>query len=143
VVSLNFTLQDKSITLKEVKIGDSSGRAKMLQTFKTKFLGFTTNGLSCKILNTELLEFTTAGSVLSATSSDFLIIENFGLGYRIKYLLKNFSFNSATHITAYDGDCILKNCPVPKAACCNGPKTGRRLMKPLLCITCGVCTTAV
>lgn len=108
VVTLNFTLQDKSIALKEVKIGDDSKRAELLQKFRIKFLGFTANALSCEILNTELLEFTTIKQSFLASSSDFLIIENKNLGYRIRYLLKNFSYNSKTTITSYNGDCIFE-----------------------------------
>ncbi|HMI03398.1 MAG TPA: carboxypeptidase-like regulatory domain-containing protein [Pedobacter sp.] len=113
-VTLNFTLQDKSIVLDEVKIGDGSGRAEMLRLFNNRFLGFTENGLSCKILNTQVLELSTIRTVLVANSSDFMIIENKNLGYRIKYLLKRFTFNSSSFITNYDGDCIFEELPGSK-----------------------------
>lgn len=114
VVTLDFTLQDKTIVLDEVKIGDGSGRAEMLRRFMGKFLGFTENGLSCKILNTQVLELSTIKTVLVANSSDFLIIENKNLGYRIKYLLKRFTYNSSSFITNYDGDCIFEELPGSK-----------------------------
>jgi hypothetical protein len=114
VVTLNFTLQDKAIVLNEVKIGSDSRRAELLEMFKGKFLGFSENAKSCKILNPELLELSTIKTVLLANSSDFLIIENKNLGYRIKYLLKRFTFNGNTFITNYDGDCIFEELPGSK-----------------------------
>lgn len=110
-INLDFTIRDKSIMLDEVSIGNDSRRAEMLQTFKDRFLGHSDNARNCEILNTEVLEFSTTKTVLMATSGDFLIIENKNLGYRIKYLLKKFSFNSALALTSYDGDCFFEDLP--------------------------------
>ena len=102
--AIDITLNVKQVMLDEVNVGDKSQREKYVKTFTQSFMGESANAKYCRITNPELLEFSTAKGVLKATTSDFLIIENNALGYRIKYLLKSFSHESARDITAYDGD---------------------------------------
>ncbi|WP_429382505.1 carboxypeptidase-like regulatory domain-containing protein [Mucilaginibacter sp. UYCu711] len=106
--SLNLILGYKQIVLDEVVIGDKGAREKHFKRFVTYFMGETRNAKACKILNPDVIEFTTYKGVLQATSSDFLIIENPNLGYRVKYLLKKFSDNNATGVTLYDGDSVFE-----------------------------------
>jgi hypothetical protein len=106
---LAITLTDKQIVLAEVVIGDGTQRAQQIKTFIKNFLGESSNAKSCIILNTDLLEFTTRQTLLEATTSDFLIIENKSLGYKIRYLLRNFRYNSGTGITSYDGESLFEN----------------------------------
>jgi hypothetical protein len=106
---LDITLTEKQIVLAEVVIGDGSQRAKQIKTFIKNFLGESENARSCTIMNTDLLEFSTRQTLLEATTSDFLVIENKSLGYRIRYLLRNFRFNSGTGITSYDGESLFEN----------------------------------
>lgn len=108
-VSLAIRLSEKQIVLAEVVIGDDSQREGHVKAFLKNFLGESKNAKSCTVTNTELLDFSTKQTLLEATTSDFLIIENKNLGYKIKYLLKNFRFNSGTGITSYDGDAIFEN----------------------------------
>ena len=102
--AIDIALNVKQVMLDEVNVGDKSQREKYVKTFTQSFMGESANAKYCRITNPELLEFSTAKGVLKATTSDFLIIENNALGYRIKYLLKSFSHESARDITAYDGD---------------------------------------
>jgi hypothetical protein len=104
----NFVLKQKPIALNEVLIGTDSHRPEILKLFTDKFLGVTENARSCKIINPQIIEFTTNKSVLLATTPDFLIIENPNLGYRIKYLLKVFRYDKTQHIASYTGDCIFE-----------------------------------
>lgn len=106
--TLDLTLNEKQIPLNEVVIGDKSARLKHLKTFIKYFMGQSANAKACKILNPEIIEFTTANGFLKATTDDFLIIENNNLGYKIKYLLNSFQFNEVQHITYYNGDCIFE-----------------------------------
>ena len=64
------------------------------ERFKTEFLGATDLAKDCKILNPDALDidFDEPNNTITATSSDYLEIENDGLGYRIKYLLTNFTY---------------------------------------------------
>ncbi|ASU36489.1 carboxypeptidase regulatory-like domain-containing protein [Mucilaginibacter xinganensis] len=96
-----------AVTIKAKKGGDSD-RPRYLEWFKAEFLGTLTLARECKILNPELLDFNYDGATntLTASSIDFLIIKNDALGYKIKYLLKNFMLNFAedqSHIFSYSG----------------------------------------
>ncbi len=106
---LNITLSEKQVVLAEVVIGNNSQRAAQIKIFIKNFLGESQNAKNCKITNLDLLEFSTRQTLLEATTSDFLIIENKNLGYKIRYLLRNFRFNSGTGITSYDGESIFEN----------------------------------
>ena len=91
-VTLNITLQENATLLNEVVIKPDPDRLYHLSLFKDFFIGKTANAAECTILNTNVLVFNddkSAGSIY-ATASDFLIIENKALGYRIKYLLETF-----------------------------------------------------
>ncbi|MES2428561.1 MAG: carboxypeptidase-like regulatory domain-containing protein [Bacteroidota bacterium] len=105
---LDFTLKEKQILINEVIIGDKDAQAKHLKTFLKYFMGQSANAKACKILNPEIIEFSTSNGFLKATTEDFLIIENNNLGYKVKYLLNNFQFNKVQHITYYGGNCILE-----------------------------------
>ncbi|MET4084139.1 hypothetical protein ABIB40_004113 [Pedobacter sp. UYP30] len=108
-VSITISLSAKSITLNEVNIGTDKNRERFYNMFKTQFLGGSKDAKNCTILNPETIDFSSKGVgpddiLLKANASDLLIIKNEQLGYKIKYLLRSFEYNSKTHITFYDGD---------------------------------------
>ncbi|MEO6980196.1 MAG: carboxypeptidase-like regulatory domain-containing protein [Mucilaginibacter sp.] len=92
-----ITIYPKSIGLKGVtikaKAGADADKPRYLAWFTNEFLGSSDISKECKLLNPELLDFDydNANNVLTATSVDFLIIQNDALGYRVKYLLKDFT----------------------------------------------------
>jgi hypothetical protein len=106
--TVELTLSEKQIMLDEVLVGDKKGQAKHLKTFIKYFIGDNENGRACKILNPQVLEFSTIKNTLKATTADFLIIDNNNLGYRIKYLLKSFTYDSSKEVTLYEGDCLFE-----------------------------------
>ena len=106
--TVDITLSLKTIVLNDVVIGNKSAREKQIKTFEKYFLGQTINSGYCKILNPEIIEFSTSKLLLKATTPDFLIIENSRLGYRIKYLLKSFQYDYGKDVTNYDGDYIFE-----------------------------------
>jgi len=106
--NITFKLSVKTIALHEVKIGTDKNWQKNFDLFKAQFLGTTPNALKCKIINPEVINFSTKKNMLFADADDFLIIENPQLGYRIKYLLKTFQHNEVAKITSYDGDVVFE-----------------------------------
>ncbi len=106
--NVQVILGEKQVVLKEVVVGDVKQRKNQVKTFTKFFLGESANAKACTIVNPEVLEFSTKKGELNATTPDFLIIQNNNLGYRVKYLLKNFSYNNALDVTLYDGDCIFE-----------------------------------
>ncbi|NNU33189.1 hypothetical protein HK413_01560 [Mucilaginibacter sp. S1162] len=103
-LNIRMRLEPKAITLNEVKIGRKSARNKNFNLFKENFLGTSANARQCEIINPEIINFSTQKGLLLADADDFLIIKNNRLGYRIHYLLKDFSYNSNDKLTLYHGD---------------------------------------
>lgn len=109
-VQVTITLTEKTTLLKEVVIKPNPNRTYYLTFFKDYFIGKTPNSVKCKILNTEVLNFydDKDASSLTVTASDFLIIENKALGYRLKYLLKNFEYDYKTKIIFFAGNAYFE-----------------------------------
>lgn len=80
--------------LKEVVIRVDPNRSLYLSMFKEQFLGKSDLAADCKILNPDVLnlDFDEKTNTLSASSIDFLEIENAALGYKIKYKLDDFEW---------------------------------------------------
>jgi ribosomal protein S4 len=111
-VKLEIALLVKVTQLNEVKITSISKADKRaaLARFKEEFIGTDKNAGDCKIINPEVLSFTfyENKSVLEASSNEFLVIENNALGYRIKYMLKNFRSNLNTGDITYAGSQVFE-----------------------------------
>ena len=108
---LNIKLKINQTHLKQVNIGGKDRSAQYLTLFFKELLGSTINADSCKILNPEVINFSTRDKNLYADADELLIIDNKRLGYRIKYLLKSFRHLQHTINTAYDGDAVFEELP--------------------------------
>jgi hypothetical protein len=101
----DITLPPKTIALKEVSIKyhKDPNREKYYGWFKDEFLGTSQQAQDCRILNPDILDldYDEAGNKLTASSYDFLEIENDALGYKLKYLLTNFSFENTDEKKIY------------------------------------------
>ncbi|WP_250435601.1 carboxypeptidase-like regulatory domain-containing protein [Hanstruepera flava] len=93
-VALKIELKENLNTLNEVVIGskDSWSREKKLEQFKLQFLGFSSNSLSCKILNEDdiTLRYLEDDNLLVANAKRPIRIRNSNLGYDIEYDLQDF-----------------------------------------------------
>lgn len=101
---IEVKLKLKPVALKQVNIGGKDHWNDQFETFKKAFLGSTHNGNLSVITNPKVVYFSTRKDTLFANADDFLLIENPNLGYRIKYLLKYFSYSKHTRVALYDGD---------------------------------------
>ena len=94
IILPDIFISPKIIRLNEVKIKpvNDANRDRYYDLFKDQFLGTSELALNCKILNPEILDFdyNETTTTLTASSPDFLEIENDALGYKIKYLLIDF-----------------------------------------------------
>ncbi|HEY9002053.1 MAG TPA: carboxypeptidase-like regulatory domain-containing protein [Mucilaginibacter sp.] len=83
-------------TLKEVSIRYKADpdRELYLKLFKDQFIGTSELASDCVLINPEVLDldYDKSKYTLTASSYDFLKIENKDLGYRLKYLVKDFSY---------------------------------------------------
>jgi len=94
----DITIFPKTIALKEVsiKFHADPNREKYYDWFKDEFLGTSAIAKECKILNPQMLDlnYDYETGTLTASSSVFLEIENEALGYKIKYLLTDFTLSN-------------------------------------------------
>ncbi len=107
-VNITVKLNANSIMLKAVTINSKPDpkREKYMKMFIKNFIGQSVNSAQCKILNPEVLYFhyNSVNNILTAYADDLLVIENDGLGYRLKYLLKHFEFYDEHNVCNYEGN---------------------------------------
>ncbi len=103
--TIEIILQENTILLNEVVIRTDPNREKYINMFKEFFIGRTPNAEKCKILNPAVLDvdYDKDAQTLTVKSSDFLIIENKALGYKLRYMLQFFEYNYKTRIVYYSG----------------------------------------
>lgn len=104
-VQVELILKESTTNLNEVVIHADPNRAKYIKQFKEYFIGTTPNAEQCKLLNPQVLniDYDITKSLLTVKTSEFLIVENKALGYRLKYMLDYFEYNSRTRIIYFSG----------------------------------------
>ncbi len=104
-VTIDIVLEESAIALNEVVVKDDPDREYHLQLFRESFIGVSENALQCRILNTNVLNthFDREERILTVRASQFLVIENKTLGYRINYLLHNFEYDFANSTVFFAG----------------------------------------
>ncbi|MHA4895228.1 carboxypeptidase-like regulatory domain-containing protein [Pedobacter sp. PWIIR3] len=104
-VTVDLVLKENTVSLNEVVIRADPNRAKYIQQFKEFFIGTSPNAAQCKMLNPQVLniDYDVTKSLLTVKTNEFLIVENKALGYRLKYMLDYFEYNSRTHIIYFSG----------------------------------------
>lgn len=91
-------LEDVVINLK------NGNRNNQLKVFRKAFIGTDKNAKQTQILNEDILKLHTTGEgKITAHSNDLLQIANEALGYKIKYLLKEFSYDKKSRELHYLG----------------------------------------
>jgi hypothetical protein len=85
-------------------------RAKYLEIFRNQFLGETHNAEKCVITNEKDIKFKydTSNNTLKAFCSQPLLINNYALGYSIKYYLDKFEYCEQEHSLVIIGNYIFK-----------------------------------
>ncbi len=103
--SVLFVMKENAKELQDVVVNLKNGdRKEQLKTFRMAFIGIDKNARQTDILNEDILRMHTASDgKLTAHSNDMLQISNKALGYNIKYLLKEFSYDKKTGDLHYMG----------------------------------------
>ncbi|MFB9842791.1 carboxypeptidase-like regulatory domain-containing protein [Mucilaginibacter ginsenosidivorans] len=98
-------IAEKINTLNEVSIRPDPDWERNYEAFRGEFLGRSDFAKDCKIVNPETLNihYDKVNFVLTATSFDFVMIDNNALGYRIKYKLDTFTRDFHQGIRYYAG----------------------------------------
>lgn len=104
-INLAIKVIPSSTELNEIVITPNKEWFNNLEIFKRQFLGETPNSEKCKILNAEVLslDFDKVSNILKGIAKEPLIIENQGLGYKITYYLRTFSFDHKHGSVIFEG----------------------------------------
>jgi hypothetical protein len=112
----HMMLQQDNVMLQAANVSGMSRaeRKEHVETFTRCFIGTSDNARESKILNADILKlnYNQTTKVLTATTDDFLIIENRLLGYRIKYLLSAFNYDrNGDGIISFAGKFFFEDLP--------------------------------
>jgi len=106
--TLDIPLKTQTVELKEVVISSNSDRAKSLNLFKKRFIGESEYSELCKITNEDILKLSFNGGSLKASTKDFLIIENRALGYKLRFLINEYTFDTRSNNYHYSGSVFFE-----------------------------------
>lgn len=103
-------LKPKAGVLKEVVVKRNAERDRLMNIFKSIWVGRSENAEQCTILNDEVIDlvYDQQKGLLTATSDDFILLENRALGYRVKFLLMNFEFHQYSGYSLYYGNPLFE-----------------------------------
>jgi hypothetical protein len=112
-VNLNIQLTPKVMMMKSVTIISNADWKKNYDQFEKEFIGTNDNAKQCKVINPRVLDliYYRKKQTLEASADEFLVVENRALGYRTKFLLKNFNSNGITHVISYGGKALFEDLP--------------------------------
>lgn len=81
---------------------------KQLALFTDHFIGLSENAKQCRLLNSQVLFFRQTTDTLIATANEPLLFENKALGYRVKFQLDQFIYDSDSYLIAYEGNPVFE-----------------------------------
>lgn len=110
---INIALKSKINQLRGVVISTDAEFKRNLELFKKQFIGEGENSKKCEIMNPHAMNmiYHSRKLELEAWSTDFLIVENRALGYRVKFLVDTFSSSGTTDITQWQGQAVFEELP--------------------------------
>jgi len=101
-INLTVTLKESITALRAVTISAAPDpdREKYMELFMKNFIGETINAQQCKLLNPGVLrfKFDKNENILHASADEFVIVKNNALGYTVKYLLTEFTYNLKNNV---------------------------------------------
>jgi hypothetical protein len=112
-IKLNIELAPKPLMLREVVISSSADWKKNYEAFKKEFIGVDENAKQCLVINPHILNLTynPTKQILHADADEFLVVENKALGYRVKFLLRDFKIDKISNIISYEGERLFEDLP--------------------------------
>ena len=112
-IHLNIALKPKINQLRGVVITTEADFKRNLEIFKKQFIGEGENAKKCEIINPHVMNmiYHSRKLEMEAWSTDFLVIENKALGYRVKFLVDTFSSSGLSNITEWQGQVVFEELP--------------------------------
>lgn len=110
MAGITIVLKPKPGVLKEFVVKRNAEREKWLKVFVAQFIGESSMARHCKLINSEVidLQYDESKHLLTASSDDFVVMENKALGYRVKFLLISFQYNMQSGYSLYYGNPLFE-----------------------------------
>lgn len=115
-ISLDIVLSAKTTELRDVIVTTPANWKINYEQFVKEFIGVDDNAKSCYVLNPHAVNliYHKSQQELEAYTDDFLIVDNMALGYRVKFLVSEFTSSKLTGITGYVGQRLFQELPGSK-----------------------------
>ena len=115
-IRLDIQLSNQVNELREVTITTPANWKRYYDWFVRDFIGTDDNAKYCVVGNPHELNFNyhRPKQELEAYTEDFLIVDNMALGYRVKFLVNEFTSSKVTGIIAYSGQRLFSDLPGTK-----------------------------
>lgn len=112
-IKLNIELNQKPLMLREVTISSNADWKKNYEAFKKEFIGTDDNARYCVVNNPRILNlnFNRTKQTLHADADEFLVVDNKALGYRVKFLLNDFTSDKVAGTVSYEGQRLFEELP--------------------------------
>lgn len=117
-VNIKIALQPKATVLKAFEVKRDPKREANIKKFKETFIGKTEFAKTCMITNDEILDigYDNGEQALKASTDDYLVIVNEALGYKIRFLLKQYVNSDRDHMISYYGYAFYESMTTKKKA---------------------------
>ena len=135
-IKLDIELKPKPLMLREVVISSAADWKKNYESFRKDFIGTDENAKDCIVMNPHILNlvYNRTKQTLEANADEFLVVENRALGYRVKFLLKDFKSDRISGIISYEGQRLFEELPGGESQKKSGMKSAKKLTTVLPCI---------
>jgi hypothetical protein len=112
-IRLDVELTPKPLMLREVVISSEADWRKNYEMFRTAFIGNDANARFCEVTNPHILNLTynQTKKTLHAEGDEFLVVLNHALGYKIKFLVRDFTLDNINRIVSTGGDRVFEELP--------------------------------
>lgn len=116
-VEVRIEMAPQPIMLKEVNITTKADWKRNYEMFKKQFIGTDDNARYCDVMNPDVLQFNyfSTQKRLEAYADNFLVVENRALGYRVKFLVRDFKFDQIEGLIQYSGQKLFEELPGSEA----------------------------
>jgi hypothetical protein len=115
-INLPIELSLKFTELREVIVTTPANWKKNYEQFVKDFIGTDDNAKFCYVLNPKIVNliYHKPKEELEAYTNDFLVVDNMALGYRVKFLVGEFTSSKLTQIISYNGQRLFQELPGSK-----------------------------
>ena len=112
-MKIDIEMTPKPLELREVVISSPADWKKNYEEFRRNFIGIDANARYCEVQNPHILNLTynQTKQILHADADQFLVVENQALGYRIKFLVRDFNVDHINNIISTAGDRVFEELP--------------------------------